>query len=157
MNYETELIELMPMLKSYLKTLMRASNPDIDDAFQECMLNAMESSTRNGIRNPRRYFIGVFDKTIKRICSREIREYRARAEMKKQVKEIVESSGDEGLLSQIDQAVSAKPVMTKTIWHFLKQFEGDKKKTGNAVGCHLQTIYYHQRKLRDIYEGVLCD
>lgn len=156
MNYETELIELIPMLKSYLKTLMKANNPDIDDAFQECMLNAMESSTRNGIRNPRNYFIGVFDKTIKRICSREIREYRAREELKKQINEIVESSDDKGLMLQMDQAISNKSVMTRTIWHFLKQFEGNKKKAGNAVGCHLQTVYYHQRKLRSVYDDILC-
>jgi len=150
MRYENELIELMPMLRSYIrKVKKRFRLDDDDDVFQECILNAIDSARKTEIRNPKRYFIGVFDKTVKRIIDRDIKRRRLFNEYHPEDRTDDEESVS--ILSQIEGRVRVEQPITRRVWKCLKEFSGDRKLTARRIGCHLSTVTVSKSRLKSIY------
>jgi len=155
MRYEEELLELMPMLKSYLIKIRTKYDGlvDMEDLYQECLMNAVKSSGKNGIRNPKRYFIGVFDKTIKAVSVRNIKEFQMRNRL-----DVCDTWEDNevGVIEEIDMRVKDEKPATRRVWACLKLFHGNRRMVYKALGCSNQFLEPHKRRLRTIYDSILA-
>jgi len=153
MNYENELLGLMPMLRAYLTKIQTKFEGlvDADDLFQECMVSAVKSSEKPKIRSPRNYFIGVFNKTIKRVSVRNLKEFQARHAI------VVDGTWDrneDSIIEEIDARVRCQKAATRRVWAALKEFHGNQHAVCRALGSARTTVQYHKEKLRTIYETV---
>lgn len=154
MRYESELLGLMSILKSYLLKIKDRYDGliDMDDLYQECLMNAVKNSHKPNIRNPKRFFIGVFKKTILRESAKKIKEFQRMNNM--QVDEYWER-GTVGLIEAIDMQVKGMKPTTRRVWSCLKTFYGDRKMVRKALNCNRYKVEYHKDKLKAVYQQVL--
>ena len=156
MRYEKELLELLPMLESYLKKVRAKYDGlvDMDDLYQECLLNAIQCTVKTKIRNPKNYFIGVFDKTIKAQSVKSMREFQVRNEIP--IRDTWEQN-EIGVIEEIDFRVRSLKPATRRVWASLKSFHGDRRCVMKHLDCYGSFLDYHKRKLRQIYEDVIAN
>ena len=154
MRYESELLGLMSMLKSYLTKVKSKYDGlvDMDDLYQECMLNAVKSSDNQSIKDPVEYFKGVFKKTVVSVSSKKIREFQYMNNI--EVKETWEDH-ETGLIEAIDMRVKSMKPVTRRVWSCLKTFYGDRNMVSKALGSYGQRIDYHKNKLKKVYYHVI--
>jgi len=160
MRYENELIELMPMLKSYLKKIslkFHNDNIDTDDIFQECIYNIIKSGNKP-LEKPRNYFIGICDKTIKSLYKRNYRETMNMDKVRSEFNfEESEENKYEGgtIIERLNQRIECNEKKTvQGIWYALKRFNGNINKASEYLKCHPQTVFYHKRKLKKLYQEI---
>ena len=132
------------MLKNYVKKIAFCYNGliDEDDAFQECILKALEVSDRDYIRSPRNYFIGVFDNTIKMMGKKEYAEQTARQKILERV--LPKSTK---IIQDIDLVIKRHEELTQKIWFGLKEFKGNIRK---IMGLYTWHTYRIDKKHNDI-------
>jgi hypothetical protein len=158
MNYENELIELIPMLKSYLKKInvkYHNSQIDVDDILGECVCNIVKASNKS-LDKPRNYFIGICDKTIKSIYKRN---YKEAEKIEVFVNDLILKADEikgRGILSQLNQCVKNEKKTVQRIWEAMLTFNGNTEKISEYLQCHPQTVFYHKRKLKKLYQQVCC-
>lgn len=153
MKYEKELLSLMSMLKNYLGKIKDTYEGliDMDDLYQECLLSAVKSSDNPGIKDPKKYFIGVFDRTIKHESCKAIRRFQILngIELPTEYHEV-----SVGMVEAIDLSVRTMAPKTRRIWSCLKTFYGNGEMVMEALNCPRTTFYRHKDKLRDLYETI---
>lgn len=154
MRYESELLELMATLKQYLLSIRNKYDGliDMDDLYQECLMNAVKSSSKSDIKDPKKYFKGVFRTTIQRESLKKIREFKMMNTI-----EVGDTWEDHpiGLIEAIDMRVKGMKPTTRRVWSCLKTFYGDRKLVCKALGSNRHVVKYHGEKLYDVYQQVL--
>lgn len=153
MKYKNELIELIPMLKGYLKKLIMKYDDllDVDDVFQECLLNIIEKVSTKEIDNPTNYFIGVFSNTVKALSREKINEKKMKSDFSQNK---TYCKQEDSIIRQIDLEVDMLKSKTQEIWGRLKLYKGDKMKVCLKTGLSYNTVIYHKNKIKRVYEKI---
>ena len=158
MNYEKEIVALMPMLKSYLLKVEKKYNLyDTEDIFQECLCSAIEKSKKDNIENPRDYFIGIFDNTIKAHNRKIISEEKLFKSYWTEETNKLSDPEAYPVINKIDQEV-IKIVNEKDrineAWECMKVFRGDRTRIADYMDLSLISIDKYKNRLKGIYKKV---
>jgi len=149
MKYEQEIIQLIPMIKSYIHKISRGYRNDVDDIMQECMINAL-SVDRDDLRNPRNYLIGVCARTISTHYRRDIN----RKKIEQKYCEY-RDHGDEieniSVLECMESRVKRSTPKCRRVWSALKFTDGDTGTTAAMLGVHVETVRLIRRELKAMY------
>jgi DNA-directed RNA polymerase specialized sigma24 family protein len=158
MNWEKEIMELVPMLRSFIrKQKNNYGYIDEDDVVQECLIQAMTSAKKTNIRNPRPFFISVFNSTIIGL-SRTAQSEKKRSQKWERDFSIMTEWG-KGESSQrvffgIEQEVTKHRPITRRVWAGLKRCHGNQSKTARSIGCGQMTVRTEKKRLTVIYEKI---
>jgi DNA-directed RNA polymerase specialized sigma24 family protein len=156
MNYEQEIVELMPMLKNYLFKIEKKYNLyDTEDIFQECLCSAIESSREKNLKNPREYIIGIFDNTIKSHNRKAIREEQLFKDYWVEEKDKYSDPEYYPVINKIDERVKDEKDKIKRVWECMKVFKGSVKKTAEFLDFTIESVDYSKLRLRRIYKKVV--
>lgn len=156
MKYEQELLEILPMLRKYLATMMWRFQGEIEDEdiFSECIIRIIEQTAKRELKgDPRRYINRIFRNTAERIKQKGIRERHRIDEYAFTLHEDAPQGRAGQIIEGITERVSG---MTFEVWQALKSTRGDVHETSRLLRMSPRAVRYHRKKLSAIYTKLLA-
>jgi len=157
MKYEQEIIELIPMLKNYLKKIIKKYNVlhDFDEVFQECLLNIIQGSQNREIQEAKKYFIGIAKNTVNMIVNRINRDRILIEKYGCHKSGISKDSYYNDILNDMELQLKKKSISLNKVWTALKVFNGDIGRVAEHLECSKFNVSYHKQELKKIYKDTL--
>lgn len=152
MKHEQVFLNLLPVLESYVKTVLKKYNDytDTEEVFSDCVMNVISAIDKNDIKEEEveKYMIGVVRRAT--VCHKR-KEFREREVLKGYSERSIASRGRE-IIKTIDEFVEGN---IEAVWEGLKLFRGNVSKVVRGTGMSRNIVDRYKQELDSYYNKIL--